>query len=342
MKLAIVGAFGGTHLGGSLSRAAASLGIEAITFNVADASCGNRFLSAFRWRVVDRRPLWMNRFSQNVVAACAQARPNILVATGAAPLTESTLRSLRLMGIICINYSSDDPWNPRMCASWHLKALPEYDVVFSTRRANLDDLRQLGCADVRYLPFGYDEWLFPLAERIPDTSGHDVLFVGGADHDRVMFMTEVMRVGPPVALVGAYWDHFPETRRYAIGQKSPEEVRALTAAAKVNLCLVRRSNRDGHVMRSFEIAATGGCVLAEDTEEHRQIFGGDEECVVYFRTPQEAANRARTLVANPGQRRHLASAVRDRMANGMHTYRDRLLAILHTIADMRHDHRYCQ
>ena len=78
---------------------------------------------------------------------------------------------------------------------------------------------------------------------------------------------------PPVALVGGYWERYPAFRAQALGIKPPEIIRALTASAKVNFCLVRRANRDGHVMRSFEIAATGGCMVAEDTVKHREIFG---------------------------------------------------------------------
>ena len=93
-------------------------------------------------------------------------------------------------------------------------------------------------------------------------------------------MTEFMRHGPSVAVAGGYWERYPAFRAHALGIKPPEIIRALTAAAKVNLCLVRRANRDGHVMRSFEIAAIGGCMLAEDTDEHRDIFGGEGESVV--------------------------------------------------------------
>ena len=52
-----------------------------------------------------------------------------------------------------------------------------------------------------------------------------------------------MRHRPPVLLAGAYWDR--AFRAYALAIKPPEIVRALTAAAKANLCLVRRANRDG-------------------------------------------------------------------------------------------------
>jgi spore maturation protein CgeB len=155
-----------------------------------------------------------------------------------------------------------------------------------------------------------------------------VLFVGGADLDRASFMSEFLRTGPRVALVGGYWERFPAMRPYALGQRTPEVLRWLTAAAKVNLCLVRQANRDGHVMRSFEIAAVGGCMLAEDTAEHRELFGPDGESVVYFRTACEAAERARSLLADRAERARLSEAVRARVSGGAHTYRDRLSSML--------------
>jgi spore maturation protein CgeB len=327
-RLAIVGAFTGTHLGASLWRAARQLGICAVKFDVAEAIGGNRLLRAGLWRYGGRRPPYLNRFSAIVVEACAVSRPDILIATGAAPLTAEALRMLRASGILCVNYSTDDPWNPKLRASWHLRALPEYDGVFTTRRANLGNFREIGCRDVRYLPFGYDEWLF----RRPTCASHapapDVLFVGGADRDRVTFLSEFIRFGPSIGLVGGYWERFPAMRVHALGHKPPEAVCTLTASAKINLCLVRRANRDGHVMRSFEIAALGGCMLAEDTAEHREILGPDGESVMYFRTPREASERARALLDDPDERARLSKAVYDRISGGAHTYRDRLNAIL--------------
>lgn len=173
LKLAIVAEFDGTHIGGSLARGAAGLGIAALTLDTREAACESRFLRSFLWRFTDRRPLGMERFSQTVIAACAEARPDILVVTGAVPPAKSTLRRLRSMGIVCVNYSSDDPSNLALCAKKHPRALREYDVVFSPRRANLEDLKRLGCPDVHYLPSGCDEWLSPIAEEIsnaPTTS----------------------------------------------------------------------------------------------------------------------------------------------------------------------------
>ena len=75
----------------------------------------------------------MRPFCKSVVAGCRQSEPEILIATGAAPLTCSTLRTLRAMGIVCVNYSTDHPWNPALRASWHLRVLSQYDAIFTTR-----------------------------------------------------------------------------------------------------------------------------------------------------------------------------------------------------------------
>jgi spore maturation protein CgeB len=326
--VAIVGAFDGTHVGASLERAAARQRMTVTRFDTAGAMRANRLVRAAWWRLGGHRPVHLGAFSAEVVAGCARAGPALLIATGAAALTRPALRRLRGMGIACFNYSTDDPWNKAMRASWHLRALPEYDAVFTTRSANLDCFRSIGVVNVHYLPFGYDDELFRGPAEPRGAASFDVLFAGGADADRISFITQFLQSGLSVALVGGYWRRCRATRPYALGQQPPAMLARLTAAAKINLCLVRRANRDGHVMRSFEIAALGGCMLAEDTAEHRKIFGPDGQAVVYFRTPADAIVRARALLADDAERARLAQAARQRIIAGGHTYRDRLNAML--------------
>ena len=328
MKVALVGRLGGTHIGGSFARGAAKLGIDLIWFDADKASPGPRLLRSLSWHLADRRPMYLRRFEEELIAVCSSTKPQILISTGIAPLTEFALRALRQLSVVCVNYSTDDPWNPAMRSRWHLRALPSYDIVFSTRRSNLNDFRRLGCPKVHYLPFCYDETLFASEVQFAHSRAHDVLFVGGADADRVAFMTEFMQHGPPVAIAGGYWERYPAFRPHALGIKSPEIIRALTAAAKLNLCLVRSANRDGHVMRSFEIAAAGGCMLAQDTDEHREIFGPEGKVVVYFRDAKDAALRANALLCDSSERKRLAADLHRFIAGGAHTYSYRLRTIL--------------
>jgi len=325
MKIAIVGAFHGTHVGGSLARAAERAGLETLLFDTANAK-GPAMLSSIIHRFAGHRPAYLDRFSSAVAERCMSDGAAVLIATGAASLNASALSALKVHGVRSINFSTDDPFGSQG-SGWHREALPHYDVVCTPRTANIGDLQALGCA-VEYLPFGYDEkYCFPIASA-PEVEGHDALFVGGGDRDRLEFVEAYLRAGGTIALAGAYWSRFTRTKSLSLGIKNPEEVRRLTASAKVNICLVRRTNRDGHVMRSFEMAAIGGCMLVEDTEEHRVIFGPNDVCVRYFRGPEEAAREVFRLIGDEASRRRLKLAVREHIVVGKHTYFDRLQTML--------------
>src|SRR5262245_33624264 len=114
----------------------------------------------------------------------------------------------------------------------------------------------------------------------------------------------------------------------AHGHPPPAVLRNAIAGAAVCLCLVRRSNRDGHSMRSFEVPAAGGCMLVEDTEEHREFFGPSGEAVMYFQSIHEMVEAARRLVREPETRVRLAQSAHNRIATGAFTYRDRISSLL--------------
>lgn len=335
MKLALLGILGGTHLGGSFASAAKNLGINTSCIDASKAFDGPRLLRRLSWRFAGRRPPRLRKFSEEVVGICLRESPDMLIALGTGFLTSSAVRRLRSSKVTCLTFSADDPWNKSLQANWQISAIPAYDIVFTPRRANVDDFRALGCAAVHYLPFGYDDELFGQSTGASNGASLDVLFVGGADRDRVKFMKKFLQSGLRVGLAGGYWDQFAETRAHALGIKTPQELSTATAAAKVNLCLVRRANRDGHVMRSFEIAAAGGCMLTEDTDEHREIFGPDGETVLYFHTAREASERASWLLARPAERERLGRAVRARVGVPQNTYRARLETMLKAADNLR-------
>jgi spore maturation protein CgeB len=300
-----------------------------VAVDTAQAYAGPRLPRALLWHWGGRRPYRLRAFSDRLLRELVANPPRWLVALGHAPITAEIVRALQDLRVQCIAYPTDDPWNPAHCAVWHLKALPLYDTVFSPRRSNLDDFRRLGCSDVRYLPFGYDERLFgpfigPASKALAET----ILFVGGADQDRAQFFSTFLQHGPRPTLVGGYWERYAHTRPLSIGPRTAAELHGLTAGAAVNLCLVRRANRDGHVMRSFEIPACGGFMIAEDTAEHRDIFGPEGECVLYFSGPRDAAEKVRFALADPAGRSRMACAAHHRIVSQGHTYRDRLAQML--------------
>ena len=219
-----------------------------------------------------------------VIACCNEIKPQIVLTTGLAPLSADVLKSLRDRGACCVNFLTDDPWNPDHRARWFLEALPFYDCVLTPRRGNMTDLERC-CREVRYLPFGYDPLLFfpvALTDGERQSLASDIVFAGGADAERVTWISALAKHGFNIRLHGDYWERYPETRDLGRGQADIPMLRKIIAASRVALCLVRHANRDGHSMRTFEVPAVGACMLVEKTDEHVDLFGPDGAAVVYF------------------------------------------------------------
>lgn len=326
-RVLIVGAAEGSHIGGSLLHGAATLGIEAQLCDTAAAWPRERLLQKILWRYGGKRPLGGRAFEKRLLESVHSFHPQLLIATGMAPLRARTLRRLHSLGIRCVNLSTDDPFNPQHRASWFLEALREYDVIFSPRRANEEELRAHGCRSIVDLPFGYDPRLFyPVSGEPGDES--DLLFAGVGDRDRLPYIAAALESGIRVRLHGIDWDRFPETAKITSGQADIATLRRAIASCRVALCLVRRSNRDGHSMRTFEVPAVGACMVVEDTRDHRDVFGPEGETVCYFQTPGAMVAKVRQLLDDEPRRLRLRDDVHRRVVNGGNTYADRLRAIV--------------
>lgn len=329
MKILIVGFSQRGHMGDYLASAARKLGLEYKILDASEAEAGSRVVRSIYWRLRGKRPAHLSFFGKQVVDVCALTRPNLVLTTGRAPLDRPHLENLRRLGIKVINYSTDDPWNPRLRAAWFISTLRYYDGIFTPRRANFEDFRSCGVRAVHKMPFAYDPEVHrPWPQNAVPGAPSDVLFVGGCDSERLPLAGGLIDAGLNVALIGGFWNRHFRTRAYWRGLADQDTIRAASAAAKVCLCLVRRANRDGHVMRSFEAAAIGGCLLAEDTSDHREIFGPDDGCVRYFKTVSEMVRQAKFLVADSETRRRLSMNLRERMATSSDTYADRLLEMM--------------
>jgi spore maturation protein CgeB len=328
--LVLVGDARPEHIGTHFLHAGRELGLTIHFAEVREAR-GSSIMRRIGWHLAGRRPGRLGQFSRRVLDICARYKPDVLLTTGFAPVTAGSLNRIGSLGIYRINYLTDDPWNPAQHAPWFLQALKEYDEVLSTRRANMGDLGTLGCKRVGYLPFGFAPDLYFPEHLSPERNSEletDIMFAGGADTDRLPYITALAGAGFHVGLYGMYWERFAETRELARGFQSPTIVRAAVAAAKVVLCLVRRANRDGTCMRTFEVPAVGACMLVEKTGEHLDLFGPEGQAVLYFDNIPEMIEKTRWLLDHPTERERLNAAAHRLIVGGEHTYRDRLAAII--------------
>jgi spore maturation protein CgeB len=331
-SLIIVGNPASIHVGAHLWNGAKQLGIRCQLYDTNDAFRASWLINKMNWRFRGHYPTRLKEFSERLLQACVVYRPRWILSTGIAPIEAQVLKEIGKLNVVRINYLTDDPWNPVHHAPWFFESLIFYDQLFSPRRSNLEDLRRLGSSKVTYLPFAYaPEAHFPELAAIPEEQSKfdtDVVFAGGADKDRIPYIASLIRAGFRVALYGGYWERYPETIRQARGHADPQTLRKAICGAKVAVCLVRKSNRDGHVMRTFELPATGACMLTEYTEEHREIFDEEGKAVVYFHTIKEMIKKLKWLLENEDERHRLEKAAHDLIVKGKNTYKDRLLVML--------------
>lgn len=331
MRLLIVGFDHPAHVGTHFCDAAQSLGLTATIADTQRALRGPPVIRSLAWRLRGHRPYRLKSFGDEVIRIHETFRPDIVLATGIAPLTETVLKKLKQRRAALVNFLTDDPWNPAHLAAWFLKALPAYDFVFTPRHANMDSLRRLGCHRVQYLPFAYAPRIHyrqPLNEEENARFYSDVFFAGAADKDRLPYAGALLRSGLKVGLFGQYWERHLSTRFAAGGVLAPDALRCHASAAAVTLCITRRANQDGHAMRSFELPAMRTCLLTEDTPDHRRLFGPDGEATVYFDSPVSMADRCLWLMQREEERDRLAFNAHRIIVGGQNTYADRLQSML--------------
>jgi len=331
-RLLIIGNADPVHVGAHLLDAARTLRLDACFADTRQAFDAPRWRRRVDWWLRGHRPSALRAFSDSVVNRVETEGIGCVLTTGLAPIDAEALATLRRAGVRRLNFLTDDPWNPEHRAPWFARALRAYDHVFTPRRANIADLMALGGPSVSYLPFAYAPDLhYPESPATADERrrfGADLVFAGGADRDRLRALAPFIEAGFDVALYGGYWDRHKETRAHARGFLAGSELRKAIGGAAVSLCLVRRANRDGHAMRSYEVAAMGGCMLVEDTPDHRELFGDDGEAVLYFRSDVDAVDQLRALLADAPLRAAMALRVRDRIRRGDQTYAARLRRML--------------
>lgn len=330
-KLIIVGVDNINHVGKAFFNGAKSLNINPLLINSNLAYQAPKLIKQLNWHLRGRYPTRLNAFSQEVLSSCINHKPQFLLTTGICPLNVQVLQEIGKLGITKINFLTDDPWNPAHLAPWFFPSLPHYDIIYSPRKDNMQDLEKAGCKNVKYLPFAYNPDLFypeKPTESEKEQYISDVIFAGGGDGDRVQYMSALINAGINIHLYGDYWHNYQETKDSYHGYANDRTLRLAISTAKISLCLVRKANRDGNCMRTFEVPAIGGCMLTEYTPEHQEIFGLDGENVVYFKNIPEMVEKTLWLLDNESERQRLANNAHLLITQGGNTYSDRLKTML--------------
>lgn len=282
------------------------------------------------------RPKDVNDVNQKIAHLAAEQRFDILWLDKALTVTRNTLDIFRKEnpGAACVFYSGDDMLNPRNQTHYYREALPDYDIHFTTKSYNVAELEGMGCKRVTYIGNAYDPKTHrPMQLSSSDMQRYatDVGFVGGYEQDRWAHMRRLALAELQVRIAGSFWERVDARAipnlSIVHGDLCGEDYTKAICATKVNLCFLRKVNRDLETTRSVEIPACGGFMLAERTEEHRALFEEGTEAE-YFGTFDELLDKARFYVRDDAARSRIARAGHARCARSGYSVHDRMSFML--------------
>jgi hypothetical protein len=218
-----------------------------------------------------------------------------------------------------VMFSEDDLFLAHNRTPRVTRNLPLYDVVFTTKGHNVAnrELESLGARKVAFVyqafdPYQHHPIVLSPAEMAEFSA--DVSFIGSYEDARARSLLHLAANGVAVRVWGNGWDQ-PGLRhdnlrieaRPLVNRVGRLDFSKGISGSRINLCFLRKRNRDQHTSRSFEIPAVGGFMLAERTDEHLRLYREDVEAA-FFGDDDELLEKVRFYLAHDAVRRDVAAA----------------------------------
>jgi spore maturation protein CgeB len=254
-----------------------------------------------------RRPLEFNSVNKRLTAAIQLLKPDVIFFEKCLAIHPKTYALAKDQGIVNVAIFEDDVCLKHNSSIYLDRSFKYFDFVFTTKEKNVSqELYMRGVKRSFVVVPSYCDKVFPLLDtrNEPTRFKYDVSFIGTFESDRASYVMSLMQNGIPVHIWGNGWDKLIHPMLFIHPALYENDYREIIFNSKINLCFLRKKNRDSITSRSIEIPASGGFMLAEDTNRHRDIFGNDS--VAYFTNKHELLSQVQYFLANEELRKKMA------------------------------------
>lgn len=235
--------------------------------------------------------------------------------------------------IVVVSYSPDDMMNPNNQSKSYLRSIPLYDLHVTTKSYNVTELKELGAKKVFFI----DNAFCPSIHRPTEVSekeriilGGKVGFIGTFEKERAKFITFLAENGVKIKVWGEWPNYYKnklENLEIMGGPLWGIDYAKAICSFDINLCFLRKINRDLQTTRSIEIPACGGFMLAERTDEHMKLFKDGKE-VEFYESREELLEKVLYYLSHDEERRKIAEAGLNRCLKSCYSNQDRLGQVL--------------
>lgn len=335
LRMLLVGPQSGTT--SQRARAFVDLGHEVVTLDTGEPLSGIRSLiSRVSYRL--RRPLDSNHVNRAIVRVASEQLPDLVWVEKGLLVQPQTLAEVRRVSPTTriVSYSPDDMFNPSNQSRAYLQSIPLYDVHVTTKTYNVDELTAAGARRVLFTNNAFDPHThrpLELTDAEIAKYGSEVAFIGGFEDDRAQHILALAEAGIEVTVWCAHWPkrgfNHPRIRvkrEFLAGIEYSKGI----VGSRICLGFLRKCNRDRQTTRTMEIPACGVFMLAERTEEHRQLFTEGKEAE-FFESAEELVEKCRFYLGHEENRRAVAAAGRRRCIEAGYGNPETLCAVLDRI-----------
>lgn len=250
-----------------------------------------------------------------------------------------TLRKIKQESPIVklISCSEDDMYATHGHSLWYRIGLRFYDIVFTTKVYNLNELRLFGAKKTTLFLDSYDEKIhkpMQLTQAEFERFSCDVGAIGAFEDERAESLFYLAEHGIKVNVWGNGWGSMVNIHPNLIIKNKflfREDYSKAICATKINLNFLRKINRDEITSRSVEIPACGGFMLSERTARHLEFFEEGKEAE-FFNSNDEMLEKIRHYLANEDEREKIARAGKERCVTSGYSMKSQLNRMLKEIS----------
>jgi hypothetical protein len=279
---------------------------------------------------------WPARVRQrDLNAAIRRISPDAIIVVKGVGILGTTIRRWKRAGMRVVNLFPDNPFDAMGATPFGptlLDQLRACDRVFVHDRFAAGQLCQLGVR-AEFIAFARDPALHDRSMVDGTASNHPkIAFVGNPDPERVAYLRAIADLD--LGLWGNWeWAQLRRGDPLAGCVKGAElmgqHMTTCLGAAQLSINILRRSQKTGHNMRTFESPASGTCTVSERSNAVLELMKDGVE-VSTFASPQELRQICLRLLADGPLRAGVGEAGWRRVEG--ETYERRAAQLLEAIA----------
>jgi len=232
-------------------------------------------------------------------------------------------------------YAEDDMMNPVHLSRWTKRALPLFDLWVTTKSFNAAaaEMPSLGVRKPLFFHNSYDPKIHRAVEMTETERveyGAAVTFVGTYEAERAASLRYIAERGIKIRVWGNGWEKMTVAPPGLIIENRAvydDSYARVVGASDINLCFLRKDNRDLQTCRSIELPAMGGFMIHERNPEICSLLTEDVEAV-YFNNNEELLKQCEKWLADDMGRHRIAEQGRLKITREGFSHHDRLRQIL--------------